>query len=148
MRNFYKEQLNESKEKQIIQNSKEVNKILKNHLRSLQTIIEEKETYLERFSYKLKAVINHSGEANYGHYFSFIKIKKEWYCFNDSNVTLTTQDEVMKQSRGLNPGYEKCSCYCLFYDKGIFSNTVNWKKMNLIRKNYGKCFRKILKIRF
>ena len=36
--------------------------------------------------YNLFAVTNHIGEINTGHYFSYIKIDKNWYCFEDSKV--------------------------------------------------------------
>ena len=36
--------------------------------------------------YNLFAVSNHIGEINTGHYFSYIKIGKMWYCFEDSKV--------------------------------------------------------------
>ena len=36
--------------------------------------------------YNLFAVSNHVGEINTGHYYSYIKIGKDWYCFEDSKV--------------------------------------------------------------
>lgn len=36
--------------------------------------------------YKLFGIINHVGNLNYGHYYSYIKLENEWYEFNDSNV--------------------------------------------------------------
>lgn len=36
--------------------------------------------------YNLFAITNHIGEINTGHYFSYIKIDKNWYCFEDSKV--------------------------------------------------------------
>ena len=36
--------------------------------------------------YDLFAVSNHVGQINSGHYFSYIKIGKSWYCFEDSKV--------------------------------------------------------------
>ena len=36
--------------------------------------------------YKLFGIINHVGNLNYGHYYSYIKIENEWYEFNDSNI--------------------------------------------------------------
>ena len=36
--------------------------------------------------YNLFAVTKHIGEINTGHYFSYIKIDKNWYCFEDSKV--------------------------------------------------------------
>lgn len=36
--------------------------------------------------YNLFAISNHVGEVNTGHYFSYIKIGNNWYCFEDSKV--------------------------------------------------------------
>jgi ubiquitin C-terminal hydrolase len=36
--------------------------------------------------YNLFAVSNHVGEINSGHYYSYIKIGKDWFCFEDSKV--------------------------------------------------------------
>ena len=36
--------------------------------------------------YNLFAISNHIGEINTGHYYSYIKIGKDWYCFEDSKV--------------------------------------------------------------
>lgn len=36
--------------------------------------------------YNLFAISNHIGNINSGHYYSQIKIKNNWYCFEDSKV--------------------------------------------------------------
>ena len=39
-------------------------------------------------TYNLNAVINHIGDVNFGHYYSFIKLynKNAWYEFNDTEI--------------------------------------------------------------
>ena len=36
--------------------------------------------------YRLHGVVVHSGTANYGHYYSYIEVNKEWLEFNDATV--------------------------------------------------------------
>ena len=38
--------------------------------------------------YKLKGIVHHHGEAEYGHYYAdvFCDATNKWYCLNDSNV--------------------------------------------------------------
>ena len=64
--------------------------------------------------YKLHAILVHEGQANGGHYWSYIfdSSKKVWRKFNDVTVTETTWDEVHRESIG---GYRNTSAYCLVY---------------------------------
>ena len=41
---------------------------------------------LNKSSYELFCIINHQGNMDSGHYYSYIKINKEWYEFNDGSV--------------------------------------------------------------
>jgi ubiquitin C-terminal hydrolase len=68
--------------------------------------------------YKLTGIINHSGSANCGHFFSFIKVFGKWYCLNDSRVEEWDFEQVLNQAKGLNGS--SSNAYCLFYAKGIF----------------------------
>ena len=49
----------------------------------------DKECYEEnKYEYRLYAIGNHSGNIDFGHYYSYIKINdKTWYEFNDSTVS-------------------------------------------------------------
>ena len=48
--------------------------------------------------YKLINTINHIGNINNAHYFSFIKIKDKWFEFNDINVKKIDQLEFRSNS--------------------------------------------------
>ena len=91
---------------------------IKTDLKQIREKLISIEEQRDKFTYKLKAIINHSGGVLVGHYFSFIKIKDNWFCYNDSLVSLKTEEEVLKQAKGLLPGYFQSNCYCLFYSKG------------------------------
>ena len=55
--------------------------------------------------YDCYAICNHIGKANYGHYYSYCKIKDNWYNFNDNNVS-KIDDNIINSN-----------AYCLFYIK-------------------------------
>ena len=59
-------------------------------------------------NYKLFCTINHYGDINFGHYYSYIKIGNKWYQFNDSYVNEISQ---------LNTN--SSSVCVLFYEKVI-----------------------------
>lgn len=51
--------------------------------------------------YELYAVNNHSGSRNYGHYWSYAKVKDQenkWFCFNDASVTEINESEVINNN--------------------------------------------------
>ncbi|XP_075532033.1 ubiquitin carboxyl-terminal hydrolase 47-like isoform X5 [Dermacentor variabilis] len=59
------------------------------------------------YVYELFSIMVHSGSANGGHYYAYIKsfTEGQWYCFNDAQVSRVTYDEIRKtygggQSRG------------------------------------------------
>ena len=64
--------------------------------------------------YRLHAILVHEGQANGGHYWSYIfdAQKKIWRKFNDVTVSETTWDEVQRESVG---GYRNATAYCLVY---------------------------------
>ena len=55
--------------------------------------------------YTLYGIGNHSGTIDFGHYYAYIKIKDEWYEFNDSMVSKTTLSRTSNK------------VYVLFYKK-------------------------------
>lgn len=64
--------------------------------------------------YRLHAILVHEGQANGGHYWSYIfdSTKKVWRKFNDITVAETTWDEVQRESSG---GFRNTCAYCLVY---------------------------------
>jgi len=72
------------------------------------------EEILQQVPYSLHAILVHEGQANGGHYWSYIfdSAKGIWRKFNDVTVTETTWEEVHRESVG---GYRNTSAYCLVY---------------------------------
>ena len=62
--------------------------------------------YKENTKYKLCGTINHIGNINYGHYYSYVKIGEIWYEFNDSIVRATSSMD-----------FNSSSVCVLFYEK-------------------------------
>ncbi|XP_054709133.1 ubiquitin carboxyl-terminal hydrolase 47-like [Uloborus diversus] len=54
------------------------------------------------YVYELFSIMVHSGSANGGHYYAYIKSFKrgEWYCFNDAQVSKITYDDIQKTYGG------------------------------------------------
>lgn len=77
-----------------MQNNQEVSTNEKN----LRHSVGEKGPYL----YELFSIMVHSGSANGGHYYAYIKSFKDgqWYCFNDQSVTRITYDDIRKTYGG------------------------------------------------
>ncbi|XP_038049001.1 ubiquitin carboxyl-terminal hydrolase 47-like [Patiria miniata] len=50
------------------------------------------------YLYELFSIMVHSGTANGGHYYAYIKSFSDgrWYCFNDTSVTRSTQDDIRR----------------------------------------------------
>ena len=70
--------------------------------------------------YSLKGVIIHSGAADWGHYYSYIKEGEEWVEFNDSNVSVITLEEFKEHAYGSESKQNDISsesAYILFYNK-------------------------------
>eukprot|EP00116_Pleurobrachia_bachei_P002986 sb/3463248/ len=89
--------------------------------------------------YHLSGVVVHSGQANAGHYYSFIRSRgsSEWFKFNDDTVTpitMTTQTMVEEcfggefESKGSTRN-RYWNAYILLYDKATeFCPPSPWKK--------------------
>lgn len=70
--------------------------------------------YKEPTEYSLFAINMSSGESrNSGHYYSYIKIKNDWYCFNDKSVSKTIPFFKKEDDKGIF--YESQEVYGLFY---------------------------------
>lgn len=72
---------------------------------------ESKDSSVERSSYRLVGVVNHSGGIDFGHYTAECRnpINQKWYTFNDSHVTSSTYDHSHQ--------HESSAPYLLFYYK-------------------------------
>jgi len=47
------------------------------------------------YLYELLTVVVHHGQINTGHYISYSKSNGQWFCFNDSVVTIATEAQVL-----------------------------------------------------
>ena len=61
----------------------------------------------ESYIYDLYAICNHHGGTQGGHYYSFIRVQNNWFCFNDTSVT-----EITNLSQLITP-----NAYLFFYRK-------------------------------
>jgi ubiquitin carboxyl-terminal hydrolase 25 len=69
---------------------------------SLKQEIEQAYSKLNSVPYHLHAICVHDGNAESGHYFTFIKDHStgKWLKFNDIRVSEVTEEEVIHQSQG------------------------------------------------
>ena len=73
----------------------------------------------ESFMYKLTGIIIHDGNAEFGHYYSLIKIAGKWTMFNDKHV-MPFQEESIESFAfgGIDESEDfNSSAYILFYTK-------------------------------
>ena len=62
--------------------------------------------YKQKQLYELFGILNHEGNMNTGHYYSYVFQDKQWFSLNDENVQLISSDSIIHESN-----------YCLFYRK-------------------------------
>ena len=72
----------------------------------------------------MKAIINHTGSANSGHYYSFICLGDSWYSLSDTHVERCDKQKVIKFAKGLDPNAPSSNAYCLFYTKSLPTRTL------------------------
>jgi len=84
--------------------------------------------------YFLHCIVVHSGEAESGHYFSYIfdRQRQKWFKFDDYKVSEESEQAVFEVSRG---GKDKSACCCLIY---LSQDQIS--KMALDLENYAKAF--------
>jgi hypothetical protein len=79
----------------------------------------------EPYMYNLRGAVIHSGTSEGGHYYSFIRNKDKWHCFNDEFIEETKYSRIEEDGFG---GEDKSSegefkfekhknAYILFYEK-------------------------------
>jgi len=92
----------------------------------------------EYYTYSLRGVVIHMGEANSGHYFSYIKDTQtgQWYEFNDTNVSEFNvsemdekafggdyEDDNKRYSRYRISGIKPYNGYMLLYERNYYIQT-------------------------
>ncbi|SPO24433.1 related to UBP2 - ubiquitin-specific proteinase [Ustilago trichophora] len=88
-------------------------KLLREQVKQAQEEIETLKTEMasiwadeRRFAYRLVAVFMHRGEASHGHYFLNLRgggQDSKWFKYNDSAVTETSLDQVLRDRSGATP---------------------------------------------
>ncbi|XP_069598373.1 ubiquitin carboxyl-terminal hydrolase 28 isoform X2 [Ranitomeya imitator] len=89
---------------------------LQNSIAQIRKNIEEayQDPELLQVPYRLHAVLVHEGQANAGHYWTYIysHTRHCWLKYNDISVTEATWEELKRDSYG---GVRNASAYCLMY---------------------------------
>ena len=73
--------------------------------------------------YELFSIVIHSGSANGGHYYAYIKSFEDgdWYCFNDGNVSIVDKNNIKdifgEKSENINKYKSTNTAYYLSYRK-------------------------------
>lgn len=69
---------------------------------------------MKKMPYHLHSICVHDGNANSGHYYTFIydRFNKKWRKFNDIRVTEVSEEEVFKESEG---GHSWQTAYWVVY---------------------------------
>lgn len=116
---------------------------------------EEKNSALfpnEYCSYKLKAVVVHSGSADCGHYISLIREESKWFQFDDSKVSEFDSKNLAEAAFGgkvnasseisLNSSHEvytrTANAYLVIYERAVFYDI---KKLNDTVKSASRSFK-------
>ena len=75
----------------------------------------------DHYDYKLKGIVVHIGSAEYGHYFSYIKVaNNQWLEFNDERVREFDPDDIASECfGGEHWRRENQSAYLLVYEKKV-----------------------------
>lgn len=89
---------------------------LETKIKQLESKISDSYTAFKKEKYILQTVIIHDGQADSGHYYSFIQdiSTKKWWRYNDIQVSEETEENVFKEALG---GWGKASAYSLLYVK-------------------------------
>ena len=108
-----------------------------NYAIQIKKLIEQKDkiTPPKKTKYYLTGVIIHEGNVNYGHYYSYVKIGKDWFCFDDLRVNQVSLETVLIAGQGFGEKKSE-NCYCLVYAKGKFINNKTWVILNLVLVKY------------
>jgi ubiquitin carboxyl-terminal hydrolase 25/28 len=71
----------------------------------------------KNFPYFLHAILIHDGNAESGHYYTFIfdRVADKWWRYNDFQVSEETEENVMSESFGDNNNSCQKTAYSLIY---------------------------------
>jgi hypothetical protein len=84
--------------------------------------------------YRLKGVIVHQGEADIGHYLSYVRDEGDtWICLNDSGVQIVATAVMRNDANGMTVG---SSAYLLFYERAD-ATSVSIPDISLISDEAG-----------
>ncbi|EGR31008.1 ubiquitin carboxyl-terminal hydrolase family protein, putative [Ichthyophthirius multifiliis] len=88
--------------------------LLQQKINFLQKNISQSYNNFNKNKYYLQAIIIHDGDAQSGHYYTFIQDlqQKKWRRYNDIQVSEETEENVFKEASG---GWGKASAYSLVY---------------------------------
>jgi hypothetical protein len=68
--------------------------------------------------YVLYGVVIQTGPVSSSHYYSYIRINGSWVCFNDSQVRMVSEEEVVGDATGKK--YLNSGACALFYEKYLY----------------------------
>ncbi|CAD8126422.1 unnamed protein product [Paramecium sonneborni] len=93
--------------------------------------IEDLYAIMKKYKYFLQSILIHEGAAESGHYYTYIynPFLKQWFKFNDINVTQVSEEKVLRDAYG--DGKSKTNAYCLIYQRadhfesGSYSDYTN-----------------------
>ncbi|VDN05474.1 unnamed protein product [Thelazia callipaeda] len=98
------------------------------------------------FLYELFSVMVHQGSASGGHYFAYIKNmdQDKWFCFNDSNVTSASIEDVHRTFGGVSSGWASgnTNAYMLMYRQIDRKRNARFVKTTELADHLVKCLQR------
>lgn len=94
--------------------------------------------------YVLHSILIHSGSMKMGHYYTFVKLGKEWVCFNDEQVSYVSPLAVFKSAFGAQSaksyGSERASVM-IYINKSCLDDVLSEQNMPIVKpmKPIKKC---------
>ncbi|CAD8115843.1 unnamed protein product [Paramecium sonneborni] len=88
--------------------------ILQKQYTELENKIQASYNDLKKHKYLLQSILIHDGQANSGHYYSYIRDfhLEKWFKFNDAHVGIETKEKVFQDAFGMKTGV---NAYLLIY---------------------------------
>ena len=88
------------------------------------------------YEYNLKGIVNHTGTADFGHYFSYINVKDDtWLEFNDAVIKDFDPKNIESQCFGMGEKFFLLKFYFLNIFSGKGFSTVSAYILSFIKKN-------------